>query len=135
MSEFINTADVIGDDEMCDQFISRTVTEYKESRIAKVGVKAFWSCTALTVVDLPNVTSIANDAFNSCSSLETFILRSSTVATMGNSNAFKNSGIASGIGYIYVPSALVDNYKTATNWSTYAAQIRAIEDYPEITGG
>lgn len=25
--------------------------------------------------------------------------------------------------------------KVATNWSTFAEQFRAIEDYPEITGG
>ena len=37
--------------------------------------------------------------------------------------------IASGAGYIYVPAALVDSYKVATNWSTYAAQFRALEDY------
>lgn len=35
----------------------------------------------------------------------------------------------------YVPTSLVETYKSATNWSTYAEQIRAIEDYPEITGG
>lgn len=35
----------------------------------------------------------------------------------------------------YVPSTIVDGYKSETNWSTYAAQIRAIEDYPEICGG
>jgi hypothetical protein len=50
-------------------------------------------------------------------------------------NIFASTPIASGTGYIYVPAALVDSYKGATNWSTYAAQIRAIEDYPEITGG
>ena len=38
-------------------------------------------------------------------------------------------------GYIYVPRALVNSYKAATNWSTFASQIRAIEDYPDITGG
>lgn len=26
-------------------------------------------------------------------------------------------------------AALVDSYKAATNWSTYADQIRALEDY------
>lgn len=35
----------------------------------------------------------------------------------------------------YVSTSLVETYKSATNWSTYAEQIRAIEDYPEITGG
>ena len=37
--------------------------------------------------------------------------------------------------YIYVPRALVEDYKVATNWSTFADRIRAIEDYPEICGG
>ena len=40
-----------------------------------------------------------------------------------------------GTGYIYVPAAMVDAYKAATNWAKYADQIRAIEDYPAITGG
>ena len=36
---------------------------------------------------------------------------------------------------IYVPRALVNEYKNATNWTVYADYIRAIEDYPDITGG
>ena len=40
-----------------------------------------------------------------------------------------NSAIESGTGYIYVPSALIDSYKTAKNWSSHAAQFRALEDY------
>ena len=31
--------------------------------------------------------------------------------------------------YIYVPSALVEDYKVATGWSNYAEKIRALEDY------
>jgi hypothetical protein len=33
---------------------------------------------------------------------------------------------------IYVPAALVDSYKTATNWSSAADRIYAIEDHPDI---
>ena len=32
-------------------------------------------------------------------------------------------------GYIYVPATLLDSYKTATNWSTYADKFRVLEDY------
>jgi hypothetical protein len=64
----------------------------------------------------------------------TVILRANEAATV-QSNSFQSSAIASGTGYVYVPRALVDTYKAATNWSAYASQIRAIEDYPEITGG
>ena len=224
MSEFINTADIIGDDELCDQIIMRTVTEYKENRISMVGKSAFYGCTALTAVDVPNATSIASFAFlgctalasvnapnvtkaggvydetngvfrdctsltsvnltnlvsmggglfynctalthvglpsvticqgrifqgctnlavvdltvvtsilgfyglYGCTNLKAVILRAGSVVTLGAGNCFQNSSVANGTGYIYVPSALVDTYKAATNWSTYAAQFRALEDY------
>ena len=50
-------------------------------------------------------------------------------------NAFSDTPIANGTGFVYVPLSLIEDYKTATNWATYAAQFRAIEDYPEICGG
>ena len=82
------------------------------------------------------VTSIGTYAFYSCSALVTVILRyTDAVCTLAGTNAFTSTPIASGTGYIYVPSALIDSYKAATNWSTYADQIRAIEDYPDICGG
>lgn len=71
MSEFINTADVIGDDEMCDQIIMRTVTEYKENRVTTVGGYAFYECTALTEVELPEATQLGDYAFYSCTALTT----------------------------------------------------------------
>ena len=96
---------------------------------------AFYRCSALTTADFPAVTSVGENAFKSCSKLTTLILRSGTMVTLSNMNAFSSTPIASGTGYIYVPAALVDSYKAASNWSTYANQIRAIEDYPEICGG
>lgn len=129
MSEFINTADAIGDDELCDRIIMRTVTEYQENRISKIGQRAFYNCTALTVVDVPNVTTIGISALGECTALEALILRSDTIVTMENTNALEKTGIATGTGFVYVPSALVDGYQAATNWSVYAAQIRALESY------
>lgn len=95
---------------------------------------AFQKCTALTKADFPIAEEIAGNAFNTCSALTTLILRNSTVCTLANVNALTSTPIASGTGYIYVPSALVNSYKTATNWKTYANQFRAIEDYPDICG-
>ena len=116
---------------------------YKCANLAKVelpavtivGESAFHSCTALTSVDLTSVTMIKAAAFNSARALNTFILRGAAVCNLWNTAAFDNSGIDNGTGYIYVPAALVDSYKAASNWSTYASQIRAIEDYPEVWGG
>jgi hypothetical protein len=97
--------------------------------VTTIWSSAFQSCSSLKLLNLPNVTRFVNDVFKSCSSLETLILRASTVCTLSNANSFTNTPIASGTGYIYVPRALIDTYKSATNWSTYAAQFRVLEDY------
>jgi len=81
----------------------------------------FKACTSLSFLDLPSVTRIRANAFHSCSALKTIVLRSSTVVTLENVNAFTTSTpFASGGsgGTIYVPSSLISSYQTATNWST-----------------
>ena len=95
---------------------------------------AFQKCTLLEKADFLVAKSMAANAFNQCSALTALILRNSTLCTMANISAVTATPIASGTGYVYVPSNLVDSYKSATNWSTYATQIRAIEDYPDICG-
>ena len=45
---------------------------------------------------------------------------SDTVCTLSSTNA-----IPSSVTDIYVPEALVDSYKTATNWSSFADKIKA----------
>lgn len=102
--------------------------------ITSIPYAAFERCDSLIKADFTNVTSIGSSAFYKATVLETVILRGSNVATL-TSPAFSETPIANGTGYIYVPSTLVAAYKNATNWSTYANQIRAIEDYPDITGG
>jgi hypothetical protein len=81
---------------------------------------------------LPKAKTIPYKCFDGCKSFVALILRADNVIPLGNTNAFTNSTVATGTGFIYVPSALVDSYKAATNWITYANQIRAIEDYPDI---
>lgn len=95
---------------------------------------SFQNCTKLQRLDFPLVKSISNDVFSGCSKLVTLILRSSVMCTLSNADSFTNTPIAKETGYIYVPAELVDTYKAATNWATYADQIRAIEDYPDICG-
>ena len=96
----------------------------------RIGNEAFQFCGKLTTADFPVATSIGNKAFQSCGKLQSFILRNTEqVCTLSNTYAFNSTPITSGTGYIYVPRALVDSYKAATNWSTYADQIRALEDY------
>ncbi len=70
MAEFINTVDVIGDDALTDSIIDRSITEFKDNIITKLGDRAFCDCAALTDVDLPAVTSIGESAFWNCTNLK-----------------------------------------------------------------
>lgn len=100
--------------------------------VTTLSQNALYNCDSLKKISLPSVATINASAFNGSANFETLILEKSSVVTLANTNAFNGTKIASGTGYIYVPSALVESYQSASNWSTYAAQIRAIEDYPEI---
>lgn len=96
----------------------------------------FQDCAALQKVDFGGPAHFdRGNVFKNCTSLEVVVLRSDIVSRLSKIDNFSDSAVSSGTGYIYVPRALVDTYKTATNWSTYATQFRAIEDYPEICGG
>lgn len=97
---------------------------------------AFNGCTSLITADLPLVTALKSAAFSSCTALTALILRANSVCSLyGDALISTPIWNGSGLGFVYVPSTLVDSYKSATNWSYCASQIRAIEDYPHITGG
>ena len=113
--------------------VDGSLTEIVNDKITGVGAYSFRACPSLTKADFPKVTTIYEEAFRGCK-LDALILRNKTMVTLTNANALSWTGPYNGTGYIYVPSALVDTYKADTNWSTYAAQFRAIEDYPEICG-
>ena len=103
-------------------------TSFINDRITTVKDKLFSGCTSLTTVNLAKCTSIGYSAFAGCTNLTTIILSNNQVVTLGGPDAFNNSSIARRTGYIYVPDNLVDSYKTATNWSTYANQIKPISE-------
>lgn len=86
----------------------------------------FYGCSKLASLSLPCCNNIGVQAFMNASKLTSLTLGANSVATLQNSNAFTNTPIANGTGYIYVPSDLVESYKSANNWSTYASQIMAI---------
>lgn len=115
--------------------------------LTSCGSYTFRACPKLVTVDLPKIPNIAAGLFYYSYVLRTVILRSETLVPLANTNAFTNCYHITGVtnntynpnglkdGYIYVPKTLIEDYKSATNWSTYATQFRAIEDYPEICGG
>lgn len=102
-------------------------------KLVNVATCMFRNCSSLEVIDLPSVGMINDGSFAGADSLTAVILRSLTVVTLADAY-FSETPIGAGTAYVYVPAFLVDKYKTDENWSTYADQIRAIEDYPEICG-
>lgn len=108
----------------------------KLPKLTTLSSQPFYSCSKLVHADCGQVKSIPAQGFNACSALTELILRKTdSICTLQNVNGVNSTPIGKGTGYVYVPSALIDSYKTATNWSTFASQFRAIEDYPEICGG
>lgn len=101
----------------------------KLQSVTSIGTNLFESCTALEVVDFAKPVTITQYAFRYCTALKALILRSETQCPLQIANAISTSSIGSGTGYIYVPSALIDSYKTASYWKNYPNQFRAIEDY------
>lgn len=106
--------------------------------------EGFDSSRNLERLDFPSLIQINNVSyqhpFYNCNRLTILILRANQVVKLVDSTKlFENCPINNGgynnkQGYIYVPKALLEDYKVATNWSVYAEKFRAIEDYPEICG-
>lgn len=86
-------------------------------------------------LDVSQSITFGVNALRDCSVLGTLILRSNTMCTIPNKWVIAGTKIESGEGYIYTPKSLIESYKKETNWSNYASQFKAIEDYPEICGG
>lgn len=93
--------------------------------------RCFYADAALAEVELPSVTNIGTYAFQGCSALVKVVLSATSVCSLSSANAFTNTPVASGTGFVYVPDELVEAYKMATNWSTYADQIRSITEMNE----
>lgn len=84
----------------------------------------------MSTVDLTALTSVKANQFNGASALVELILRRTSLVTLANANALTGTPLSAGVGYIYVPNNLVSSYKSASNWSARASQIKSIDEYP-----
>lgn len=119
----------------------RSLITVRMPLLTSIGKNAFSGCAALTVVDFYLQLGFGVQIFGDCNSLKSLVLRSETMCTLGSASAFMNCYHYHGTvnstynpdglkdGYIYVPRALVEDYKAETNWSTFSTQFRALEDY------
>lgn len=88
------------------------------------GHSHFDSCRAIEIIKLPKVNVISISAFINCPKLKTVVLPRQNITNIESINVFQNTPFATNGtgGTVYVPQALIESYKTATNWSTlYAA--------------
>ena len=113
--------------------------------VTSIGNYAFCGCTGLTSITIPDsVTTIGYSAFNGCRGLTNVTMGNgltkinslifghctalavvdfstyATIPTLTSADAFYNT--PSNL-IIKVPSALLDEWKAATNWSVYADKI------------
>ena len=104
-------------------------------KVSSIGSSAFDGCTALKKIDIGGAVTALNSSFlGNAAQLEAIILRGvTTVPTLG-SGVFNNTNISRGTAYVYVPRSLLATFQVASTWSNYTAQLRAIEDYPDVCG-
>lgn len=119
-------------------FTGTSITKLICPNLARIERYCCVGCSYLKKVDMlghdplsPDVSGyISGASFLRCNTLSTLIIRSTvTVCRLSEVDAFEDTPIADGDGYIYVPRALIEDYKVANNWSAFASQFRAIEDY------
>lgn len=81
----------------------------------------FQGCSALTKLILPKCSHLGNSVFFKCINLSEVTIEYSSVCETG-------AIATSWTGVVYVPSSLVDSYKTALNWSTISSRIFPIPE-------
>lgn len=85
----------------------------------------FNGCTSLTFVELgENVTSLLYRAFNNCKGIETIVCRAVTPPTFDQAFYGMNSTFV-----IYVPDESVNAYKEASGWTEFASRIYPMSMY------
>ena len=135
-------------------YLRGTMTDYESSTATTVGSYAFYQrdllqnitttaynietysfggCSNVQTIDFTNpieVITIRPYAFRGSTKLKNVFIRSNKVSNLLNVNSFDNGVFNTGDACIYVPSELINNYKTATNWSQFANRIFPISNYP-----
>ena len=109
------------------------VSNFDTSQVTTIA-SMFNNCEGLTKLDLSsfNTSNVTNTSqlTRLCSKLEKLIINRQDVFKMTDTSMIEFNPIANGTGYVYVPDNMVETYKSATNWSVYADQIKGMSELP-----
>ena len=93
--------------------------------VTSIGNYAFSECYSIASITIPNsVTSIRYSAFSNCQGMRYYDFSACTaIPSLSSTNAFDS--IPSDC-QMLIPSALYNNWKSATNWATYASKMVSV---------
>lgn len=93
--------------------------------VTSIDGSAFYTCYSLASITIPTgITSIGDYAFYDCYGMRYYDFSACTaIPNLSNKNAFYD--IQSDC-QMLIPSALYNNWKTATNWATYASYMVSV---------
>ena len=102
----------------------KKLSSFYAPNITEVSGYMFYGCSALEYLDFPVLKNITSWSFFT-SGLKCLALRNTEMVTL----AGKDCVFPSTSTRVLVPSALLESYKVATNWSNFASQLYALEDF------
>ena len=114
-----------------DGLLMGTITEFRDDVLTTVS----GGLQNVHIADFSKVTAIDGYAFYQGNISHLVLRNTQAVCSLGSWQTLYYSQIYYKSGYIYVPRTMADGsdglerYKAATNWSRYASQFRALEDY------
>ena len=127
----------------------RSLTSVSLPNCEYIGYSAFSGCSNITDISIPNCKYIGNNAFSGCSNIQSLTFNEckyigptafyncnqlSSIYFLGSDVCFIEQNTMTQIyapnGYpkFYVPSSMVDKYKTALYWSQYSSRIFPISE-------
>ena len=93
--------------------------------VTSISDYAFSDCRSLASITIPTgVTSIGDYAFQNCYGMRYYDFSACTsIPALSNTNAFRKNPSDF---QMLIPSALYNNWKSATNWATYASKMVSV---------
>lgn len=123
---YINTRDEIGEIATLDGLVERTLTEFTDTDVVQLSGAAFYYDKTIEKVILPGITSLGSSDFFGCYMLKELHIgtNNNSVCTLSATSSFSQDYRC----IFFVPANLLNSYKNASNWSTFADRIYAEGD-------